>query len=178
MVLRQRLDTALIYLNDNPNSMAVVTGGLGNQASVTEAYAMGDYLINHGINPERIIYEEWSTSTQENLFFAKQLLDGHFYGQDYTVVIVTNDFHLPPSNLWHLILWPQTSSTVQMDEGVFELTDNIETTKSMPYVYTTAKRLNDDMPEFIFAVTSHQNPNDPDHFYRHTIEIYQHSYIP
>ena len=41
VVLRQRLDTALVYLNDNPESIAVVTGGLGVQATITEAYAMG-----------------------------------------------------------------------------------------------------------------------------------------
>ena len=147
-VLRQRLDAALVYLNDNPNSMAVVTGGLGHQATVTEAYAMGNYLIRHGIEPERVIYEEWSTTTQENLYFAKQLLDRHIGEQEYTVLVVTNDFHLPRSLmfarqagftaegkaaptqrnmmpryysrehaalLWHLIFWPWTSSTVQME---------------------------------------------------------------
>ena len=99
VVLRQRLDTALIYLNDNPTSIAVVTGGLGAQATITEAYAMGSYLIQQGIAPERIIFEEWSTSTQENLRYARQLLDYHFDGQSYTVVVVTNDFHLPRARI-------------------------------------------------------------------------------
>ena len=99
VVLRQRLDVALVYLNDNPNSIAVVTGGLGAQATITEATAMGSYLIQLGIAPERIIFEEWSTSTQENLGYARQLLDLHFSGQAYTVVVVTNDFHLPRARI-------------------------------------------------------------------------------
>ena len=99
VVLRQRLDVALIYLNENPQSVAVVTGGLGVQATITEAYAMGSYLIQSGIAPERVIFEEWSTSTQENLGYARQLLDSHFDGQKYTVVVVTNDFHLPRARL-------------------------------------------------------------------------------
>ena len=99
VVLRQRLDAALVYLNDNPESVAVVTGGLGRQATITEAYAMGSYLVQRGIAPERIIFEEWSTTTQENLGYARQLLDMRFGGQDYTVVVVTNDFHLPRARL-------------------------------------------------------------------------------
>ena len=99
VVLRQRLDVALIYLNENPNSVAVVTGGLGAQATITEAYAMGSYLIERGIAPERVIFEDWSTSTQENLGYARQLLDSHFGGQEYTVVVVTNDFHLPRARI-------------------------------------------------------------------------------
>ena len=99
IVLRQRLNTALIYLNTNPDSVAVVTGGLGSGAIVTEAYAMGNFLIQHGINPERVIFEDRSTSTEENLRFARQLLDSHFNAQKYTVVVVTNDFHLPRARL-------------------------------------------------------------------------------
>ena len=99
IVLRQRLDAALDYLNDNPDSIAVVAGGLGMQAIITEAYAMGNYLIQHGIDPDRVIFEEWSTTTQENFGYARQLLDSFFGRQDYTVVVVTNDFHMPRARL-------------------------------------------------------------------------------
>ena len=99
VVLRQRLDVALAYLLDNPNTVAVVTGGLGAQATITEAYAMGSYLIQQGIAPERIIFEEWSTTTQENLGYARKLLDSFFDGQEYTVVVATNDFHVPRARI-------------------------------------------------------------------------------
>jgi len=99
LVLRQRLDTALIYLRSNENTVAVVTGGLGHQATVTEAYAMKLYLIEHGVTLERIIQEDLSTSTMENLNFARVLLNDHFGENNYTVVIVTNDFHLPRGRL-------------------------------------------------------------------------------
>ncbi|MCL2421245.1 MAG: YdcF family protein [Defluviitaleaceae bacterium] len=94
-ILRYRLDTALIYLHDNEDTLAVVTGGLGQHVTVTEAYAMGQYLIQHGIAPERIILEDQSTSTMENLNFAKALLDERLGENNYTIVLVTNDFHLP-----------------------------------------------------------------------------------
>ena len=99
LVLRQRLDTALRYLIVNENAVAVVTGGLGHQATATEAYAMKLYLIEHGIAQERIIQEDLSTSTIENLNFARILLNEHFGENNYTVVIVTNDFHLPRGRL-------------------------------------------------------------------------------
>lgn len=97
VVLRQRLDAALGYLRENPGAVVVVTGGLGRQATMTEAYAMGAYLVYHGIPPERVILEERSTSTLENLSFARELLDEHFGGGGYTVVVATNDFHVPRS---------------------------------------------------------------------------------
>jgi len=99
LVLRQRLDTALIYLHANEDTVAVVTGGLGHQATVTEAYAMKLYLVEHGIAPERVIQEDLSTSTIQNLNFARVLLNEHFGEDNYTVVIVTNDFHLPRGRL-------------------------------------------------------------------------------
>ncbi|MDY0395908.1 YdcF family protein [Virgibacillus halophilus] len=55
---------------------------------VTEAQAIASYLVNHGIDEERILLEKESTSTSENLLFSKQL---------YPIkeaVIVSNDFHL------------------------------------------------------------------------------------
>ena len=99
LVLRHRLDTALAYLQDNENTVAVVTGGLGAQATVTEAYAMGQYLLERGIAPQRIILEDKSTSTMENLNFSRILLDEKFGLDNYSIVLVTNDFHLPRSRM-------------------------------------------------------------------------------
>ncbi|MCL2843604.1 MAG: YdcF family protein [Oscillospiraceae bacterium] len=91
--LAHRLDTAAAYWRENPTAYIVVTGGLGNRAIITEAEAMARYLIRIGVPEERILLEELSTSTYENLVFAQEILDEHFPG-GYRVVVVTNDFHL------------------------------------------------------------------------------------
>ena len=98
LTLAARLDKALIYIEENPHTVVVVTGGQGPDEAVTEASAMAAYLIRQGVSPERILREDQSTSTKENFLFAKTLLDDYFAGSSredhYSVVYVTNDFHI------------------------------------------------------------------------------------
>jgi len=91
--LARRLDTAFYYWQRNPDAYVIVTGGLGNRATITEAEAMARYLVRRGMPRERILLEELSTSTYENLKFAKEILDAHFPG-GFSAVLVTNDFHV------------------------------------------------------------------------------------
>ena len=91
---QSRLDTALEYLAENENAVVVVSGGQGPTETVTAASAMKSYLAAKGIDPGRIIKEDRATSTLENFLFSRELLDEHFGGAAYTVVYVTNDFHL------------------------------------------------------------------------------------
>ena len=90
--LAYRLNEAIEYHETNPEAVIVVTGGQGYQETVTEAYAMEKYLIQRGVNPDKIIKEEMATSTNENMRFSKALLDEYFEG-DYSVVVITNNFH-------------------------------------------------------------------------------------
>ena len=91
--LKMRLDKAIQYHNENPESVIVVTGGQGFQETVTEAYAMEKSLIKCGIEKDKIIKEEKATSTTENMEFSKALLDKHF-GDNYSIVVITNNFHM------------------------------------------------------------------------------------
>jgi len=91
--LALRLNAAVKYLNNNPETIVVVSGGMGVGEIVTEGYAMKKYLIRKGIDESRILCEENSTSTAENFAFSKTVLDEHFGNEDYNIVFVTNDFH-------------------------------------------------------------------------------------
>lgn len=88
--LYRRLNKALIYLKAHPGTRAVVSGGQGAGEDVTEAQAMKDYLIAQGIASYRIIKEEASTTTQENLKFSKRYMNCG----EADVGIVSNNFHL------------------------------------------------------------------------------------
>jgi len=92
--LASRLDTAIEYWNQNPAAYIVVTGGLGNLATITEAEAMSRYLIRRGIPENQIILEENSTSTYENLIFAREILLNEHFPNGFNAVLVTNDFHI------------------------------------------------------------------------------------
>ncbi|MDR2752610.1 MAG: YdcF family protein [Clostridiales bacterium] len=91
--LRARLEVALKYAQDNPSSLLVVSGGQGPGEDIPEAQAMARYLTEHGISEDRIIQEDSSKSTEENISFSKTLLDGTL-GEGWNTVIVTNRFHI------------------------------------------------------------------------------------
>ena len=91
--LKLRLDKAIAYHTENPDALIVVTGGQGFQETVTEAYAMEKYLLQNGVDKDKIIKEEKATSTAENMKFSKEILDKQFSG-DYSAVVITNNFHI------------------------------------------------------------------------------------
>lgn len=91
--LKLRLDTAIDYHKQNPEAVIVVTGGQGFQETVTEAFAMEKYLVENGVNKDMILKEEKATSTAENMEYSKLILDEYF-DTDYSVVVVTNNFHI------------------------------------------------------------------------------------
>jgi len=91
--LARRLDRAIYYFERNPNVYIIVCGGLGDMATITEAEAMARYLYERDIPPERVLLEELSTSTLENLIFAQEILNEHFL-EGFSAVIISNDFHM------------------------------------------------------------------------------------
>lgn len=90
--LYRRLEKAVIYAENNKKALIVVSGGQGPQESITEAEAMKRYLVKNGIDENRIILEDKSTSTYENFKFSKAILDKSF-DRNYTVCYITSDFH-------------------------------------------------------------------------------------
>jgi uncharacterized SAM-binding protein YcdF (DUF218 family) len=91
--LQSRLDLALEQAARYPAVPVVVSGGLGFSGHASEARVMGDYLRFHGLAAERIVQEERSTSTDENLRFSRPLLAAQGVAADAPVRLVTSDFH-------------------------------------------------------------------------------------
>jgi uncharacterized SAM-binding protein YcdF (DUF218 family) len=71
--------------------LLVVSGGQGSDEVVPESHAMADYLVERGFPADRIIREDRSRTTEENLLFTKALMDVE--RPDAECVIVTNNFH-------------------------------------------------------------------------------------
>ena len=89
LALLERIRRALQYLEENPETKAVLSGGQGEGEDISEAQAMCNYLVEHGIDRERLILEDRSTSTTENLKFSLEII-----GLDHSVGVVTNNFHV------------------------------------------------------------------------------------
>lgn len=90
LILQYRIDKAAEYMSKHPDVTAIVSGGKGSDEEISEAKAMQEGLIDTGIEKERILLEDQSVSTKENLDFSKQYLD---IKKD-KVLIVTTDFHV------------------------------------------------------------------------------------
>ena len=89
LVLQYRLDTAIGYLKENPETICIVSGGQGYNEPMTEAEGMARYLEQNGIAAERILLEDQSKTTQQNMEFSRKLIP-----EGASLGVVTNNFHL------------------------------------------------------------------------------------
>lgn len=88
LMLKQRLDAAVEYLNTYPDARCIVTGGKGDEHNLSEAQCMYNYLTAAGIDAGRITMEDRATTTVENLRNVRSMLDTN------EVDILSSDFHL------------------------------------------------------------------------------------
>ena len=95
ILLQDRLDTALDYLDDHPDITVVVSGGQGSNEPTSEAACMADYLEEHGVDADQILLEDQSSNTKENLIYSRELLEEHgIVVLRDEVLVVSNGFHL------------------------------------------------------------------------------------
>lgn len=89
-VLRARLDKAIEIHREYPETTIYVTGGLDPGESLTEGDVMKEYLLSHGIHPEKVVKETKATSTEENFAYTKEMMPIKVP----KVMVVSSDFHL------------------------------------------------------------------------------------
>lgn len=116
LVLNARIKAAAEYLTEHPNAIAVASGGKGSGENISEAEAIKRGLMRLGISEERILLEDASTSTAENLRFSANVIQQYeastggagfegntangnpggekIYFVPEDVVLVTSDFHV------------------------------------------------------------------------------------
>lgn len=89
--LRERLDAAVTYLQQHPQTLCIVSGGKGDGENITEAECMYRYLTAAGIPEARVIKEEQATSTQENIAYSLALMDRTAQTR---IGILSSEYHL------------------------------------------------------------------------------------
>lgn len=89
-LLASRIERGIELLRHNPGAFLIMSGGQGTGEDIPESQAMAAYAIDKGIDPSRIILEQKSMSTEENLRFSKE-----FIGKENArIVIVTTAYHV------------------------------------------------------------------------------------
>ena len=87
--LAARLDTAYDFMQEHPDITAILCGGQGGNEPCPEAEAMYDYMVAKGMDADRLLLEDESSNTIQNIENARALIgDGH------RTAVVTSDYHL------------------------------------------------------------------------------------
>lgn len=89
-VLQSRLDTAIQLLDKNKDAVLVLCGGQGSNEVMPESEMMKKYLLSKGIKEDKILIEDKSTNTIQNIENAKKL----YKLENYKTAVITSDFHL------------------------------------------------------------------------------------
>ncbi len=97
--LYERLKVAGEYLYNDTSLKVIASGGQGPDEYISEAEAMKRYLINNGIDENRVIIEDKSTSTFENISNSLNIIKEIDDLENPRVLLVTNKFHIFRSKL-------------------------------------------------------------------------------
>lgn len=108
VLLQDRLDTALDYLEEHPDMTVYVSGGQGPDEPVSEAQCMYDYLTGHGIDPEQIVMEDQSSNTWQNIGNTLDLVKSGGAEGSGQYLLVSSDFHLTRIKMLWKRVWPGT----------------------------------------------------------------------
>ena len=100
-LLQKRIEKAIeLFKSQKEHPYIIASGGQGNDEEFSEAYVIKKYLVDHGITPDKILMEDKSTTTYENLLFSKQMIEHMRADKDYHCVFVTNNYHVLRTAIW------------------------------------------------------------------------------
>ena len=89
-LLASRIDKGIELLKYNPNAKLILSGGMGPGEDIPEGVAMATYAKDKGVSDERIIVEDKSKNTYENLLFSSKLIDK----DNHKLALVTTSYHV------------------------------------------------------------------------------------
>lgn len=96
-LIRARVDRAIRFVRaqeaaTGKKAILVPSGGQGADEPESEAGAMARYMIEQGVAPDRILQEDRSKTTQENIRFSRNLIEERT--KDAKVAFSTSNYHV------------------------------------------------------------------------------------
>lgn len=95
--LMKRIGKAAEYLKAHPDTVAVTCGGCFREGQTkSEALVIKEFLVRLGIEEDRILLEDKSTTTDENFRFGKGIIESHSSKELYELKVgfLSSDYHL------------------------------------------------------------------------------------
>lgn len=89
--LKKRLD---IFLSEYDKKSYVILSGGKIDSNVSEAVKMKEYLLKNNINENKILLEEKSKETWENIIYSLELIKKRFREKNYEMEFISDNKHL------------------------------------------------------------------------------------
>lgn len=98
-LLQSRADRAIEFAKlqkeaTGKDIIFVPSGGKGNDEIISEGEAIKRYLLENGISEDKIIKEDDSTSTEENVKLAMDKMRDNFGSDGYKAAFATTNYHV------------------------------------------------------------------------------------
>ncbi len=87
--LISRIEVAKKFLDKNPNSVLILTGGNPDDSGRTEAVVMKELLLERGASGDKLILEDQAATTKDNFVNAAKLVD-----PSSPVFLITSNYHM------------------------------------------------------------------------------------
>ena len=91
-ILGTRIHAAMTFMEENPKAVVILSGGRGADEPITEAECMYHALVALGADPERLVLEDESHTTRENLINSMAIMEEKG-GTDQEITLITSEFH-------------------------------------------------------------------------------------
>lgn len=88
-LLAARINRGIEVMNNHPGSKLILSGGQGANETIPEAVAMADYAKKVGVSEAKIIIEDKSKTTNQNIAFSHKLMK-----PNSKFCLVTNSYHV------------------------------------------------------------------------------------
>ncbi len=90
-LLKGRINATKAYLDISKDTVAVLSGGKTKKDYIAEAVCAYNTLVDLGVNTDRLIIEDKSLSTYENILFSYRIIENS--QKEKNLAIVTDSFH-------------------------------------------------------------------------------------
>ena len=91
-IMRQRLRAAVEFMDRNPEAIVILSGGQGEDEPISEAACMYDTILEMGADPDRLLMEDGSFNTRENLLNSNDIIASRG-GTNKPITLITSEFH-------------------------------------------------------------------------------------
>ena len=90
VALEKRVDSAYLYLMSNPQARAILSGGQGRDEFISEAECMRKMLTDRGISSDRLLLEDKSASTYQNIKLSMKYIKDAGVNE---IAVATSEYH-------------------------------------------------------------------------------------